>query len=203
MHQHSASYRIPDRVRLPLAFDPECLSSELASLTDVAWTPHFVQQNYAGDWSAIALRSVAGETHPIRLIYADPAAKSFVDTPVLDVAPYYREVLAQFKCPLRSVRLMRLTAGSIIKEHSDVDLAAEAGFTRIHVPVTTNPDVDFRLNGISVLMQPGSTWYLRLSDPHSVANHGTTDRVHLVIDAEVNDWLMEMLKRGVDGPAPA
>ncbi|MEQ1479341.1 hypothetical protein, partial [Salmonella enterica] len=55
-----------------------------------------------------------GETHPIRLIYADPAAKSFVDTPVLDFAPYYRDVLAQFKCPLRCVRLMRLTPGSII-----------------------------------------------------------------------------------------
>jgi hypothetical protein len=203
MHQTPPSHRIPDRVRLPLAFDPARLTSELASLADVVWTPHFVQQNYAGDWSAIALRSVAGETHPIRLIYADPAAKSFVDTPVLDFAPYYRDVLAQFKCPLRCVRLMRLTPGSIIKEHSDVDLAAEAGFVRIHVPVTTNPDVDFRLNGLSVAMQPGSTWYLRLSDPHSVANHGTTDRVHLVIDSEVNDWLMDMLERGVGAPPPA
>ena len=35
--------------------------------------------------------------------------------------------------------------------------------------------------------------YLRLSDPHSVANNGAADRVHLVIDAEMNDWLRMQL----------
>ena len=38
-------------------------------------------------------------------------------------------------------------------------------------------------------MPAGSAWYLRLSDPHSVANRGAGPRVHLVIDAAVNGWL--------------
>jgi hypothetical protein len=38
-------------------------------------------------------------------------------------------------------------------------------------------------------MAPGSAWYLRLSDPHCVSNMGSTDRVHLVIDAIANNWL--------------
>jgi len=42
-------------------------------------------------------------------------------------------------------------------------------------------------------MAPGECWYLRLSDPHSVANRGTTDRVHLVVDAVVNDALRRMI----------
>lgn len=50
------------------------------------------------------------------------------------------------------------------------------------------PAVDFRLNSLRCPMPAGSAWYLRLSDPHGVANLGTTDRVHLIIDAAVNDW---------------
>jgi hypothetical protein len=75
---------------------------------------------------------------------------------------------------------MRLARGSIIKEHRDHDLAFEHGTVRIHVPVTTNDGVDFRLNGVRCVMLAGSAWYLRLADPHSVADRGETDRVHLV-----------------------
>ena len=44
-------------------------------------------------------------------------------------------------------------------------------------------------------MAAGSCWHLRLSDPHSVANGGTADRVHLVIDAAVNDWVAGLFQR--------
>ena len=88
---------------------------------------------------------------------------------------------------------MKLTPGSVIKEHRDHDLAFESGAVRIHVPVTTNPGVDFRLNGSRLDLREGSAWYLRLSDPHSVTNGGDSDRVHLVIDArrspELEAWI--------------
>ena len=50
-------------------------------------------------------------------------------------------------------------------------------------------------------MEPGACWYLRLADPHRVLNRGTTDRVHLEIDAAVNEWLMAQLQAGT-GLAP-
>ena len=84
---------------------------------------------------------------------------------------------------------MRLTPGSVIKEHADPDLAFEDGTVRIHIPVTTNPDVEFYLNGSRAVLEAGSAWYLRLSEPHRVANRGRTDRVHMVIDAHVNAWV--------------
>ena len=59
---------------------------------------------------------------------------------------------------------MRLTPGSRIKEHTDHDLRVENGAARIHVPVVTNDDVEFYLNGSRVVMTAGSAWYLRLSD---------------------------------------
>ena len=99
---------------------------------------------------------------------------------------------AAFPFPLGAVRLMKLTSGSVIKEHRDHDLAFESGAVRIHVPVTTNPQVDFLLNGERLDLREGTAWYLRLSDPHSVTNRGESDRVHLVIDArrspELEAW---------------
>jgi hypothetical protein len=181
--------KFADRLQLPLQFDPSRLRHDLDALDSAEWLGHFVKQNYTGDWSVIPLRAQAGAVHPVMLMFSNPAATEFADTPLLARTPYFRRVLQDFACPLHCVRLMRLTPGSVIKEHRDDDLAAELGRARLHVPITTDPDVDFRLNGTRVIMEPGRVWYLRLSDPHSVTNNGKSDRVHLVIDAVVNDWL--------------
>jgi Aspartyl/Asparaginyl beta-hydroxylase len=186
--------QLPDRLRLPFIFDADLLARDLRGLGAAGWTQHFVQQNYEGDWSVIPLRGKAGATHPVMMIYADPTCRDFEDTPMLAACPYFRQVLDAFQAPLRAVRLMRLTPGSVIKEHTDLELSFEEGTVRIHVPVVTNAGVEFYLNRSRVVLDAGSSWYLRLSDPHSVANRGTTDRVHLVIDAEVNDWMTHILK---------
>jgi hypothetical protein len=189
--------RFPDRLRLPLAFDPDRLARDLAQLSSREWIRHYVRQNYDGDWSVVPLRGPAGETHPIRMINADPTARAFVDTPLLQACEYFRQVLAAFECPLRVVRLMRLTPGSRIKEHTDLDLSFEDGIVRIHIPVVTNPDVEFCLNGSRLALEAGSAWYLRLSDPHSVVNGGSADRVHMVIDANVNGWVEALFDAAV------
>jgi hypothetical protein len=179
----------PDRLRLPFAFDRDLLAADLQQLQASLWTRHFVTQNYQGDWSVLALRGPAGARHPIQMIYANPAATAFEDTPMLAASPYFRTVLDTFACPLQAVRLMRLAPGSVIKEHTDHDLCFEQGTVRLHVPITTNDGVAFELNRRRVTLEAGSCWYLRLSDPHSVANRGDADRVHLVIDAGVNEWV--------------
>jgi Aspartyl/Asparaginyl beta-hydroxylase len=187
---------LPDRVRLPLDFDAAPLAAELARFEEGDWTAHFVRANYQGEWSAIPLRCAAGETHPSRMIGVHSLAPHFVDTRFLDRAPAFAEVLARLHCPLKSVRLMRLSVGSRIKEHEDYDPDAENGSVRLHVPVTTNDEVEFLLNRRPVAMAAGSVWYLNLAGPHSVANRGKSDRVHLVIDARVNDWLAGLVREG-------
>lgn len=186
---------LPDRLPLSLQFDPGLLVRDLQRLEEQSWIDHFVKENYTGQWDVLPLRGTAGATHPVMMIYSDPSCQDFADTPFLEQAPYLREVLGAFRCPLLSVRLMRLTPGSEIKEHCDHDLSAELGQVRMHVPITTNPGVEFLLNSTPVVMAPGSCWYLRLADPHAVSNRGSTDRVHLVIDALLNDWLQEELER--------
>jgi hypothetical protein len=186
--------QLPDRLRLPFTFDADLLARDLDGLSAVGWIQHFVRQNYDGDWSAIPLRGKAGATHPVMMIYSDPMWTDFEDPPMLAACPYFRQVLDTFKTPLLAVRLMRLTPGSVIKEHNDMDLSFEDGTVRIHVPVVTNAGVEFYLNRSRVVLDAGSAWYLRLSDPHSVVNRGSSDRVHMVIDAEVNRWVADILK---------
>ncbi|WEJ99708.1 MAG: aspartyl/asparaginyl beta-hydroxylase domain-containing protein [Candidatus Sphingomonas phytovorans] len=194
--QRQSPFIFADRLRLPVAFDPAGLRDDLERIAGATWVDHFVKQNYEGDWSVLPLRYSAGATHPIMQAYSDPTVTAFDESPLLDHAPHIRGAMAWFQCPLQTVRLMRLTPGSIIKEHFDHDLAAEWGTARIHIPITTNPQVEFMVNREPVAMDPGSAWYLRLSDPHSVANRGTTDRVHLVVDCTANDWLAEQLAAG-------
>jgi hypothetical protein len=184
----------PDRLQLPLSFDANLLRRDLDLLSADDWISHFVTQNYDGDWSVLPLRCVAGATHPVMRIYSDPTATAFEDTPLLAACGYFQRVLAAFQCDVRSARLMRLTPGSVIKAHSDLDLDVAMGAARIHIPITTSPEVEFLLNGSRVVMEPGSAWYLRLADPHAVANRGTEDRVHLVLDAVVNEWMERMFR---------
>jgi hypothetical protein len=186
-------WRWPDRLRLTLAFDPARLAADLAALETAEWTRHFVRDNYEGDWSVVPLRAPVGETHPIRMIGAGPSDKGWHDTPLLGLCPYFAELLAGFRCPINSARLMRLGPGSVIREHCDPYLAAEEGFARLHVPVQTSAEVEFRLAGTPVVMEAGSCWYLRLTEPHSAHNRGREARIHLVFDAVMNDWLAELL----------
>jgi len=178
-----------DRIKLPLEFDSERLLKDLAQFTESEWIDHFVKQNYEGVWQAIPLRAKAGACHPIQQIYSDPSCTDFCATDYLQRTPYMKEVLEQFQCQLLSVRLMKLNAGSRIKEHIDPDLAMESGYARLHIPITTNSQMEFLLNGEPVVMNSGECWYLRLSDPHSLNNNGDSDRVHIVIDAIANHWL--------------
>jgi hypothetical protein len=191
--------RLPDRIRLPLRFDPERLAEDVRAFGDKDWIRHTVRQNYEGEWRIVPLRGPAGETHPIRMAYPDPGALSFEDTRFLDRAPRLREALGAFACPLRSVRLLSLWPGSLIREHCDPALDAESATLRLHVPIATSPDVEFLLNGRPVAMEPGSCWYLRLTDPHQAVNRSANDRIHLVVDAIINPWLDAMLRAGASG----
>jgi hypothetical protein len=185
---------LPDRICLPLSCDSAPLAVEAEALPASVWTRHFVPDNYQGDWSVVPLRAPAGAEHPILQITSPPGCTNWVETAHLAACPAIRAALAMLDCELDAARLMKLGPGSQILEHRDHDLSAEFGSARLHLPLSTNAEVEFRVNGQAVDMQPGQWWYLRLSDPHAVDNRGTTDRIHLVVDVRMNDWLADMLR---------
>lgn len=176
--------------KLPLRFDPARLQADLGLIAADEWTPHYNTRDYQGDWSGIALRAIGGMAHSL---YPDPTGTArFANTPLLDRCAYFREVVAAFECPLEAVRLLRLAPGASVREHRDYKLGLEDGVVRIHVPITSNPDVEFLLEGQRVVMDVGECWYLDVNRPHSVANRGAADRVHLIIDGLVNDWIWSL-----------
>ena len=177
--------------KIPLNIDPTDLLSAYSSIEmHHPWIPHFVTRNYEGDWSVIPLRSVSGCADHI---FSDPAATpdAYRDTPQLAAAPYIREVLAMLHCPHTSVRLMKLAAGGVIKEHCDHDLTFDQGSARLHIPIQTSSQVDFFIENERVIMDVGECWYIDASRPHRLANRGENDRIHLVIDCIVNNWLRD------------
>jgi hypothetical protein len=177
-------------LQLPYRFDAARLRAELAVAGLPDWSAHYNTRDFGGDWRGAALRSASGSTGELAAV-----APAFQDTPLLARCPYVREVLSAFRCPLKSVRLLSLAAGSFIREHSDDALDYEDGEVRIHVPVQTNPGVEFYLDGERLALTEGNTYYVNVNLPHRVSNRGSAERLHLVIDAEVNGWVREIFGR--------
>jgi quercetin dioxygenase-like cupin family protein len=179
---------------LPLRFSPEQLSNALSSIQQ-HWLAHFVTSNYEGDWSVIPLMALAGSSDDMISDSSKPP-EAYAPTPTLLAAFYFQEVIASFHCPVTSVRLMKLAQGSSIKEHRDLDLSVACGTVRLHIPITTNPEVEFYVEDERAVMAPGECWYLDATLPHRLANRGATDRVHMVLDCVVNDWLRALFQQG-------
>lgn len=182
--QISFSVKIFTAYRLPLAFDPDRLKVDLAKVASQDWTGHFEKLHYEGGWDGAALRSFDGETGTLKA-----GGRDCQDTELLRLCPYFREVVSEFKCKMRRVRLLRLAAGARIKKHVDYQQSYDHGFVRLHIPIESNSKVEFYVDGIQVILGEGECWYVNASYPHKVFNGGDRDRIHLVLDCEVNDWL--------------
>jgi hypothetical protein len=174
-------------LKLPFLFDAGLLQQEVGALSAPQWLDHYQVTHYEGGWSAIPLRSIGGKADDIIISPTDN--RDYRDTVFLDNSPYLKKVLQTFQCPLQAVRLLKLDAGSIIKEHRDAELNFERGEIRLHVPVRTHPDVECILDKERLTMQEGECWYMNFNLLHSIHNYSNINRVHLVIDAVVNEWV--------------
>ncbi|ETW95058.1 MAG: hypothetical protein ETSY1_32165 [Candidatus Entotheonella factor] len=179
--------RFVSYLKMPFHFDAARLQADLDRVDTEPWSWHGNRFIYRGEWSGLSFRNRSGD--PADLAADSLRGSEFVKTPLLDRCDYISEVMGAFACPLGSVRFLKVAAGAEIDEHVDGGLCYEVGEARLHIPVVTHADLDFRLNGERLVMQPGECWYINANMPHSVANRGAVDRVHLVVDAGVNDWL--------------
>ncbi|HEX7769523.1 MAG TPA: aspartyl/asparaginyl beta-hydroxylase domain-containing protein [Dokdonella sp.] len=192
----NASWVPPAFARLPLRFDVDALRSAVAALPADAWLPHFNTGYYEGDWSGIALRSHEDAVTPLA-----PGQGEVRPTAHCDV--FWQAQLARLETRLHGARLLRLGPGARIREHRDYDLGGPDGDLRIHVPIVTDERVDFLLDGRKVPMQAGECWFLDLSRPHRVENHGGMARIHLVIDCVRSPWIEAQIDAGVADTPPS
>jgi hypothetical protein len=188
------STRMLSGLKFPFHFDPASLQRDLAAARPEDWAPHYNAGDYGGEWRGAALRSSTGASAD--LAAGERAATQFRETPLLARCAYFRVALAAFECPLKGARLLSLAPGSFIREHTDHALDFEDGEIRVHIPIETNPGVEFYVCGERLLLEEGACYYVNVNLPHRVNNRGERDRVHLVIDAEVNDWVRALFRRG-------
>jgi hypothetical protein len=82
----------------------------------------------------------------------------------------------------RVIRAMaaKLLAGGRIVLHKDAHPSFGLSH-RIHVPLVTNPDVDFVIRGKSNYLEEGVAYEVSNLDYHAVTNRGA-DRIHFIFD---------------------
>lgn len=182
-------------LKLPFHLDPSKLQRDLDACLALNWKQHFNQHDFSGDWSGIALRSASGNETDI----SSHPGSVFIDTPLLEGCPYFREIFSMMECEKETIRLLRLAPGSIIKEHRDRGAGYQFGSFRLHIVIRTHEDVSFKVDGGEVPMKSGECWYADFDRPHSVANNSDQDRVHLIMDCNRNEWSDELFaKAGYD-----
>ncbi|HLG54325.1 MAG TPA: aspartyl/asparaginyl beta-hydroxylase domain-containing protein [Vicinamibacterales bacterium] len=178
-----------DAFKLPFEFDPVRLADDARRLEGLIRYPQ-PGPHHKGEWTGIAIHSAGGIQSAAP---GFPSLDPFAFTAEADCAPYLKEILRTLPFPLHVVRVLGLPPGGVIGTHFDFDTTFQFGLIRTHIPLQTNPDVEFLIAGRRYDMRVGEFWYGDFSKPHHVTNRGTRVRLHAVADIEVNDELLALI----------
>jgi len=159
-------------LQLPLQFDPQRLAAEIEQFTEADWRPH--PEGHRGN-SALPLVAVGGDPND------DGVKGEMRATPHLARCPYLRQVLTTFGAPIGRTRLMRIDGNAEAMAHVDVNYYWQTR-VRVHVPIITDPAVQFLCGDRALHMAPGETWIFDTWRRHNVINPNPTRRIHLVAD---------------------
>lgn len=137
------------------------------------------------DW-----QPMRGDTRSIVLLFCDGWEPIVIDKrngwPYLseEVVPLATDIIDQNYAPggrvLRAM-IAKLIPGGTIKPHVDAHPSFSIGH-RIHVPLKTNDDVQFVVEGQRIIMEEGKAYELNNLMTHGVHNGGKEDRIHLIFD---------------------
>lgn len=173
-------------VRLPRNYDVQLLQRDLAALQEVQRAAQ-PGPYHKGEWTGIALHSMGGK----QSVFPSAAGTDqYQETEELKRAPYMREILQELRCPKEVVRILFLPPGGHIKDHFDFHTSFQFGLLRLHIPIVTHPEVAFVIDGQRMTWNAGELWYGDFSKIHSVKNDSQIVRVHMVIDVQINDFIL-------------
>lgn len=175
-------------VRLPRTYDPEALLRDLRVLRDVPTAPQ-PGPYHKGEWTGIALHSMGGKDS---VFPSSPGLDRYKETEHLRQTPYFKQILDELECPKEVVRILFLPPGGHIKNHFDFHTSFQFGLLRLHIPIVTHPDVAFVIDGERMDWKAGELWYGDFSKVHSVRNDSGIVRVHMVIDVQINQFLLDL-----------
>jgi hypothetical protein len=97
------------------------------------------------------------------------------------VSPFIEELKKYYLFNLSTSFISRLKPKGIIGIHSDSGMFLETCH-RIHIPLKSNPNVFYHINGKNYFWEPGNIYEFDNTLPHGVFNHSDEERIHLVIN---------------------
>ena len=94
------------------------------------------------------------------------------------------------------IMLARMAPGGVIHPHRDENPAAKWPH-KIHVPLQTNADVDFYVDGVRYHFAESDVVEVNNMGVHAVENRGGSDRIHLIfeyydLDQTEPGWLAQV-----------
>lgn len=95
------------------------------------------------------------------------------------------KLAAHYRGKVVKLMLAELKPGAVIAPHQDVAPALYMSH-RCHLPIVSNPDVDFMIDEVAYHLEPGKLYEFDNTRTHAVANRGATTRVHLICDVMPN-----------------
>lgn len=124
------------------------------------------------------------------------APPKYYDLPLWDkhksiLLPIMRKIvepIAYNKGYFPRVMLAKMNPGTIIPEHIDGNTRGWIPH-KIHVPILTNPDAMFFVDGKSYHFEVGKAYEVNNAAMHGVKNGGRSQRIHLIfeyLDASIN-----------------
>jgi len=152
--------------------------------------PNYEDYQRGGQWKLLALLNGSGDPHDTTVREGGQA----VPTPVLDSMPTVQGVLNRFFPPANIIlaRVARFSPGGRLWEHVDyTELDEATPRTRFHIPIQTEPSAVFVTGGHRVHMGLGGLWAINPRGAHGIAHDGQQDRVHIIVDATVDDNLAQ------------
>ncbi|HEX8666751.1 MAG TPA: sulfotransferase [Allosphingosinicella sp.] len=179
-------------LRLPIRFDAARLSAEIEALPVSAWHPH---PNKLPGNEAVHLVTPGGRI-------TDSVAGAMAPTEHLKACPYILEVMAELGAVWGRARLMRLAPGAVVPPHVDVNYYWRTHL-RLHIPILTEPEVEFGCGGETVHMAAGECWLFDTFQWHEVRNGSERTRVHLVLDTVGGERLWELIEQAQNGAQPS
>jgi len=177
-------------VRLPIRFSADALAQEVSRLPLSSWVAH--PSGFPGN-NAVRLVTPGGQP-------TDRLEGEMAPTGELRACPYMMELMSELGGTWGRSRLMGLAPSAEVPLHVDSHYYWRTHL-RIHIPVITNPGVEFTCGGETVHMTPGECWVFDSFRAHEVHNRGDAHRVHLVLDTVGGRKLWELVEQAQSGPA--
>ena len=172
-------------IQLPVRFDVDQLRAEIGQFNPADWRPH-----PSGFVANDALPLIAADGGDNDALVGRMAA-----TPALQKSAYMGQVLGSFNSVIGRSRLMRLGPEASVSEHVDFHPYWHHHI-RVHIPLITDPSIEFWCDGESVHMAPGECWVFDHHKPHKVLNPSAVTRIHLVFDTTGSSWFWRLVERG-------